>query len=99
MSVSLPPKNQDIDVGQFYFIESRSKPKWSLFKCPCGCGDVITITLQTVHQPHWHLTLTQFGRPTLSPSVWRDIGCKSHFVLSDGRVYWCNDTGSAPRLN
>lgn len=99
MSVERPPRNQDIEAGQFFFVASCGKPKWSLFKCPCGCGDVITLTLLSIHQPHWCLTPTSADRPTLYPSVWRDRGCMSHFWLRDGRVYWCNDTGSAPRLN
>ncbi|WP_368356434.1 DUF6527 family protein [Acidithiobacillus ferruginosus] len=77
---------------------TADKPKWALFKCPCRCGDVVTLSLQPVHRPHWRLTRTLTGRPTLYPSVWRDKGCLSHFWLRDGRVSWCADTGSSPDL-
>ena len=96
--VDKPPRNQDVAAGQFYYVVNGSKPKWSLFLCPCGCGSVVTLTLQTVHRPHWCLSHTHANRPTVYPSVWRDKGCMSHFLLRDGRVYWCLDTGSDPHF-
>lgn len=94
--VEKPPKNEDISEGKFFFVMSSNKPKWSLFKCPCGCGDVITLSLQQVHRPHWCLTKSQADRPTLYPSIWRDKGCFSHFWLKDGSIFLCHDTGSSP---
>lgn len=91
-----PPKNTEVPDRKFYFIMSATSPKWSMFRCPCGCGDVITLSMQTMHRPHWRLSQTSSGHPTLYPSVWRDKGCMSHFWLKDGRIYWCNDTGTLP---
>lgn len=96
--VDKPPRNEKIAAGELYYVANGSKPKWSLFKCPCGCGGIVTLSLQTVHRPHWRLSQTHAGRATLYPSVWRDKGCMSHFWLRDGRVYWCLDTGSDPRF-
>lgn len=95
-SVNKAPRNEDVAPGALYFVVNGNKPKWTLFKCPCGCGKVVTLSLQRVHRPHWRLTRTDAARPTLYPSVWRDKGCMSHFWIRDGRVYWCKDTGSAP---
>jgi len=97
-SVDKPPRNDDVASGALYFVANGNKPKWSLFKCPCGCGSVVTLSLQHVHHPHWQFSLTHAARPTLYPSVWRDKGCMSHFWIRDGRVYWCADTGSDPRF-
>ncbi len=94
--VEKPPKNEGVFENQLYYVVSVNKPKWSLFKCPCGCGDVITLSLQSVHRPHWRLVKSPSGRPTLYPSIWRDKGCKSHFWLTDGRISWCKDTGGLP---
>jgi hypothetical protein len=94
--VEKPPKNEDVAEHEFFFVILSNKPKWSLFKCPCGCGDVITLSLQPVHIPHWCFTKSQAERPTLYPSIWRDKGCLSHFWLKDGRIFWCHDTGSSP---
>lgn len=55
--------------------------------CPCGCGDVITINLDQRAGKAW--VLYQRGKGlSLYPSVWRDSGCESHFVVWNNRVLW-----------
>lgn len=56
--------------------------------CPCGCGDVISLRLSGRRSPRWHLRRAD-GPATLVPSIWRKGGCRSHFILRDGRVHWC----------
>lgn len=93
-----PPQEADLREFDFYFVKSSSeKPRWVLFKCPCGCGSVVTLSLQSAHRPSWRLRYSRASRPTLLPSVWRDAGCLSHFWIEDGRVYWCSDTGVHPQ--
>lgn len=96
--VEKPPSNANIENNAFYFVISNNKPKWVLFCCPCGCKSIITLSLQHNHRPHWQLKRSNDSRPTLYPSVWRDIGCMSHFWIADGRVYWCENTGSSPNM-
>lgn len=96
--IDKPLHNDEIATEYFYCVKIADKPKWALFKCPCRCGDVVTLSLQPIHRPHWRLTSTLAGRPTLYPSIWRDKGCLSHFWLRDGRVFWCTDTGIHPDL-
>ena len=95
-TVEKPPTNLDMREGVFYSVSPKRKARWVLFHCPCGCKTIVTLSLQDVHRPRWILRKTRAGRPTLEPSVWRDVGCMSHFVLFDGRVYWAHDTGNAP---
>lgn len=90
--------NQDIGQSDFFCQQHNSKYKWVMFRCPCHCGDVITLSLQSIHTPSWKLSLSEEKRPTLYPSVWRDKGCMSHFWVKDGRVFWCLDTGNDPRF-
>ncbi|MQW85995.1 DUF6527 family protein [Sinorhizobium saheli] len=71
-----------------YMVTSEQWPKWADFKCPCGCGDVISISIAQGRQS-WNLTCDVLGRPTLHPSVWRKAACKSHFWLKHGKVIWC----------
>lgn len=94
--VDRPPSNRDVEKNVFYFVAHEGRPKWVLFKCPCGCGDVVTLSLQRAHMPHWVVRKSPNRRANLQPSVWRDIGCQSHFWIHDGRVYWCHDSGTSP---
>ncbi len=50
-SLDKPPRNEEIAAGQLYYVANGDKPKWSLFKFPCGCGSVVTLSLQHVHRP------------------------------------------------
>ena len=62
---------------------------WSVgFQCPCGCGEVIELLLLPEVEPHWSLTVDRLNRPTLSPSVWKATGCRSHFWMRGGRIVW-----------
>ena len=91
--VQLPPSNDRIAKGDFFVVASDQHKKWALFKCPCGCGRVITLGLSARRKPHWVVTLGSGKFPTLYPSVRQLDGCLSHFWLKDGTVYWCRDTG------
>ena len=63
---------------------------WSIgMVCPCRCGDVIEMLVIAGATPRWSIQTDAAGRPTVSPSVWRNTGCKSHFWLRKGRVHWC----------
>lgn len=94
--VATPPKLNQLERQTVYCVGNRQRIKWSMMTCPCGCGDSITLSLQAIHKPHWSLSETESLRPTLYPSIWRDVGCLSHFWVRDGRVFWCANTGSYP---
>lgn len=94
--VDRPPPNRNVEKNAFYFISHEGRPKWVLFQCPCGCGDVVTLSLQQTHRPHWIVRKSRNRRANLQPSVWRNVGCMSHFWIHDGRVYWCHDSGTPP---
>lgn len=58
-------------------------------RCPCGCGHVIELLVVAEAKPRWDIVVDAKSRPTLSPSVWLQTGCRSHFWLRNGRVHWC----------
>jgi hypothetical protein len=93
-----PPANSQVAEARMYLVRSHERSRWLIFLCPCGCKNVITLSLQKIHRPHWLLRQSRNVRPSLYPSVWRDVGCHSHFWISDGRVFWCGDTGTDPRM-
>ncbi|MDF2449514.1 MAG: thiamine biosynthesis protein ThiF [Bacteroidota bacterium] len=91
------PNNQDIKEGDFIVVKFKNKQYWALFKCPCGCGYVISLSLQKGQQNFWTIRKSKKERPTLYPSVWQNDGCLSHFWITDGRVFWCYNSGTKPR--
>ena len=57
--------------------------------CPCGCRDVIQLNLLQQARPCWSVEVHKDGTVSLRPSVWRSKWCRSHFIVSHGRVQWC----------
>lgn len=58
------------------------------FRCPCGCGRKIELLIIEEAKPRWDYSVSDDGLPTLHPSVWLNSGCKSHFWLKNGKIYW-----------
>lgn len=59
-------------------------------RCPCGCGRTIELLVIAEAEPRWDISVDSKRRPSLSPSVWLQKGCRSHFWLKAGRVRWCD---------
>lgn len=83
-----PPPISAVMAHTVYVVRRQAAPRWTMFHCPCGCGDVITLSLQETHDPRWSLEFTDSGRTSFHPSVWKTTGCRSHFWIKDGRVLW-----------
>lgn len=67
-----------LDEGQPWAVAMR---------CPCGCGDAIELILLEGVKPRWDLSIDR-GLPSIHPSVWRNVGCRSHFWVRRGRIHW-----------
>lgn len=65
---------------------------WARFKCPCGCGQMITISLSPDIVPYWETYIhTQNGRKTVTfqPSIWISMpNCNAHFYIRNSEVFW-----------
>jgi hypothetical protein len=59
-------------------------------RCPCGCDELIQLSLVRDARPSWRVAVERGGAATLLPSVWRTTGCKSHFIIYKGRLIWCS---------
>jgi Family of unknown function (DUF6527) len=68
-------------------IVKRGTLRSVVMKCPDGCGDVITLNLDSRTDKAWRIYKSKRGL-TLFPSVWRDTGCQSHFVLWNDAISW-----------
>jgi hypothetical protein len=58
-------------------------------RCPCGCGYAIELLVVPEGKPRWDVKVDANGAPTLTPSIWLQKGCRSHFSVREGRIYWC----------
>ena len=59
----------------------RGVPRWLLLRCPCGCGETLPINLDRRAGKAWRLYKSRRDGVSLYPSVWRDTGCGSHFII------------------
>lgn len=67
----------------------RGRPRSIIMACPDGCGETLVINLDSRADKAWRFDMRGEGL-TLFPSVWRDGGCKSHFIVWRGHILWCD---------
>lgn len=67
----------------------RGQARSLVIRCPDGCGQTLVVNLDNRAGKAWRLDM-RGGSPTLYPSVWRDGGCGSHFIVWRGRILWCD---------
>ena len=65
----------------------RGVPRMLVFVCPDGCGDVVPVNLDGRADKAWRY-YRRDDRSSLYPSVWRDEGCRAHFILWNDAIYW-----------
>lgn len=93
--VAQHPAIEDLVAGVLIVVEDGAIQKWVCFRCPCGCGEKIMLSLAAQRRPHWTVTLDWLGRPTLSPSVRQVTQCRSHYWVKRGKLEWCADSGQS----
>lgn len=71
-----------------YLVGDGRKPWSASLICPCGCGEIISLSLITNDDPRWRATSHWNGTVTIHPSIWRTKGCKSHFFIRRGKIVW-----------
>lgn len=64
-----------------------------VMRCPDGCGETLAINLDPRMAKAWRF-YERRGQATLFPSVWRDSGCESHFIVWRGKILWCGLPGN-----
>jgi len=70
-------------------LVTRGVHRSLVIACPDGCGDTLTINLDGRTGPAWRFYKDRRGA-SLFPSVWRDNGCQSHFIVWQSRIFWCD---------
>lgn len=71
-----------------YVVGEDGEDWYAAMLCPCACGATIDLNLVTPGRPYWTLTEHSDGTPTLAPSVWRQVDCRTHFFVKRGRIVW-----------
>ena len=77
-----------IPENKVLVVAEGNQPDTLAFKCPCGCNSNILLNLLQDAKPRWKYRITKRGNISISPSIWRKVGCKSHFFVRDGRIDW-----------
>ena len=60
-----------------------------ILKCPCACGEDLVLNLDPRVDKAWRLYIRK-KKITVFPSIWRDNGCESHFIIWNNNIYWCD---------
>lgn len=66
----------------------RGRPRSLILACPDGCGEILTVNLDPRSGKAWRM-YHRGGATTVYPSVWRDGGCGSHFIVWRDHILWC----------
>jgi hypothetical protein len=74
---------------KFYLIGKGVFIWCGVMICPCGCQKVIHLNLLPEGRPKWSYRIEKNGTISIHPSIWRKVGCKSHFFLKNGKIDWC----------
>ena len=82
---------ESLDPKDVYVLGEGNHLWFVAIVCPCGCRATLQMSLLADAKPRWRLIEHEDGTITLHPSVWRKIGCRSHFFLRRGLIQWCPD--------
>jgi hypothetical protein len=78
----------ELSPESIYLQTHLDQPWQAVMVCPCGCGEHIHLNLVRKYRPAWSYKLEK-KTITLSPSINRTAGCRSHFFVRSGRIEWC----------
>jgi hypothetical protein len=67
----------------------RGRDRSIVLACPDGCGDLLTVNLDPQAGPAWRIYRRDRGL-SVFPSVWRESDCRSHFIIWQSNILWCD---------
>jgi hypothetical protein len=82
---------EELSQGVVYVLTEDGEAWEGKLICPCGCNAVLDLNFIADEHPCWTYRVSKGGHISLHPSVWRQVECKAHFFLRDGRVVWCDE--------
>lgn len=78
-----------LDKQNLYLVGEGNYIWFITMLCPCKCGEVIQLSLMANNHSRWQLTEHFDGTVSLYPSIWRTVGCRSHFFIHKSLITWC----------
>lgn len=87
-TVVVDEMTEPVKCNALYIYSSNGHQWGAALLCPCGCGSLIEVNLLPEGDPSWKATPNWDSSISLHPSVWRKVGCKSHFWIKQGLVKW-----------
>lgn len=81
---------EELRENTVYVVGENGFQWYCAMSCPCGCGATIHLNLRDDGDVCWRLR-SEWSGATLSPSVRRIVGCRSHFFLTNSRILWCQE--------
>jgi|SRR5882724_8528874 len=74
-----------------YIGRDSDKQVWGgVLRCPCGCEQNIHLNFIRGHDAVWSYRVQKNNVVTISPSIWKKRGCRSHFFIREGMLIWAN---------
>ena len=86
--VHVDDEPDQLDPERLYAVGEAGHLWHMSMLCPCTCGARIQLNALADAWPRWTLD-ERDGVPSIRPSVWRQVGCRSHFFLRAGSIEWC----------
>ncbi len=80
-----------LDSKDVYVLGEGTHLWFVAMTCPCGCKETLQMSLLHDAKPKWKMIEHGDGTISLQPSIWRKVGCQSHFFLRHGLIQWCPD--------
>ncbi|WP_353740191.1 DUF6527 family protein [Desulfosarcina widdelii] len=75
-----------LDTNKLYLVGEGDYLWFAAMMCPCDCGHILYMGLMPDQKPKWSVTVHHDNSVSLFPSVWRKVGCKTHFWLRNGCI-------------
>lgn len=85
------PDPATLPAGEVVLVEDAGVRKWACLRCPGGCGQPISLSLNPTRRPRWQFLADFWTRPSIEPSVHQRNDCGCHFWIRKGQIDWCKD--------
>jgi hypothetical protein len=80
---------EHLEYNLIYIVGEKNYSWMVALKCPCGCRAIVQLNLLKGVFPSWRLSFKR-GLITIKPSILRIVGCRSHFIITKGRIITIN---------